>query len=230
MLLAVAALPSSAHAAAQAQQSQDDTPGYTAYGQAWLGAVDTGESWTLDSDAAGESLLGDVGTLPYLGGAGSRLWGDRLRYGFEGGGLVSWKNDSVRFFGSNNAVTVQIENELLSFEVFMGALLALEPIRGFRLYVAAGPALAWARVNNDDARAEVLPTPLNGSSIYIDLSASEQDLSAVLYGRAGMELEFPGGITAGISARYADHEFDFGSAGRLELDEVQWFLTLGSRF
>jgi len=199
------------------------------YAQSWLGAVDTDRSWTLEDQQADSRLEGDVGTLPYIGGAGSRMWGERLRYGFEGGGLLSWKSDSVRLSSIGGGLRVEIENQLLSFEVFMGGLLSIEPVPGLRLYLAAGPSLAWARVKNDDDEAEVLPSAAGGSTIVIDLNSREDDFSAALYGRAGLEFEFANGFTLGASARYIEHNFDFGSSGELKLDEVQWFLTLGSR-
>ena len=76
-----------------------------------------------------------------------------------------------------------------------------------------------------------MPTTTNsgGASVFIDLNEEEDDFSARFYARGGLEFEFANGFTLGASARYADHRFDFGSSGELELDEVQWFLTLGSR-
>ena len=202
-----------------------------AYVETWLGAVDTDENWELGDEDTGESLLGDIGTMPYVGGAGNRMWGQRFRYGFEGGGLISWENDGTRFYGTSNSLRVQIDNELVSFEVFMGGRLSLELVPGLRLFVAAGPTLAWARLDNEDEEAEVLPTATNngGASVFIDLNDVEDDFSARFYARGGLEFEFANGFTLGASARYADHRFDFGSSGELELDEVQWFLTLGSR-
>jgi hypothetical protein len=205
------------------------TAGATTFAYSWLGAVDTDENWELRDESPAEPLRGSVGTLPYAGGSGSRLWGERLRYGFEGGGLVSWKNDTFRFSSTDDGLRVQLENDLFSFEVFMGGMVNLEPAPGFRLYLSAGPALAWMRLNNDDDEVEVLPTAAGGSSIVIDLSNQEDDFSLALYGRAGMEYEFPNGFILGASARYVEHEFDFGSSGELELDSVQWFVTLGAR-
>ena len=197
------------------------------YAQSWLGGVDTDRSWSLRDEQAGEDFEGDVGTLPLLGGAGSRLWGERVRFGFEGGGLVSWKSRSLRFSSIGGGLRIEVENELLAFEVFGGGVLSVSPVPRLRLYVAAGPALAWARLRNDDDTAEAQPAT-SGSGIVIDLNSREDDFSAALYGRAGVEVEVGNGIALGVSARYVDHEFDFGSSGRLQLDQVQWFLTVGA--
>ncbi len=200
----------------------------TAYVQSWLGAVDTDQNWQLDGEPTGDSFIGDLGTLPYVGGAGSRMWGDRFRYGFEGGGLVAWESDVVEFSGTGNGLRVVLDNQLYSFEVFMGGMLSAELLPGFRLSVSGGPTLAWARLKNEDEQAEVLPSALNGNIIVIDLNSHEDDFSAALYARAGVEYELDNGFTFGVSARYVEHTFDFGSSGKLKLDEVQWFLTLGA--
>ena len=68
-----------------------------------------------------------------------------------------------------------------------------------------------------------------GSFVVVDLDQSSTDFSAALYGRAGIEFKLANGFTLGVSARYAPHEFDFGDRGSLELDNVQWFATLGAR-
>ncbi len=206
-------------------------PPEIAYVETWLGAVDTDENWELGDEDTGDSLLGDIGTMPYVGGAGNRMWGKRFRYGFEGGGLISWENDGTRFYGTSNSLRVQIDNEFLSLEVFMGGRLSMALAPGLRLFVAAGPTVAWARLQNEDEEAEVLPASasVGGASVFINLNEEEDDFSARFYARGGLEFEFANGFTLGASARYADHQFDFGSSGELELDEVQWFLTLGSR-
>ncbi len=201
------------------------------YVETWLGAVDTDGTWEIEDEAEGDPLPGDIGTLPYVGGAGSRMWGGWFRYGFEGGGLIAWKSDGTRFYGTGNSLRVEIDNEFLSFEVFMGGRLSMALAPGLRLFVAAGPSLAWARLKNDDDEAEVLPASVNsgGTSVFIDLNEEEDDFSARFYARAGLSFELDNGFTFGASARYADHRFDFGSSGKVKLDEVQWFLTLGSR-
>ena len=62
--------------------------------QVWIGAIDTDDRWDREDPATGEPLDGDLGTVPYFGGGSQRLWGRLGQIGYEGGGLVSWKNDS----------------------------------------------------------------------------------------------------------------------------------------
>lgn len=185
--------------------------------QAWLGGIDTNEHWQWEDPAAGDKLDGGIGTLPYIGGAGLRLSGDRLQAGYEGGGLVAWKNDSIRFFGSNGSAAVEIDNTLYSIELFLGGVVSMRPVHWLRLYAAAGPTVAYAHLSADDNGQE----PAAGSGGH--------SFSLTLYGRAGFEFETARGFTFGAHARYAPHEFDFDDGGKLKLDGAQYFLSLGQR-
>ena len=198
------------------------------YLQAWIGALDTDSgSWKVSDPQSGEDVLGDLGTLPYGGGAGQQLWGDGAwQIGYEGGGLVTWKNGRTEFRGNSNAVLVRIDNTFGAVGVFMGGVVSVRPFQPMRLYVAAGPSITWAWLfddNNDDQ----VSSP--GSTVTINLDDTKSDVSVVPYARAGIEFELSNGFTFGVSARYADDEFDFGNAGELEFDQVLWMLTLGGR-
>lgn len=207
-----------------------DAPAPEIYVQGWLGALDTdSESWSVTDPESGEDLLGDLGTLPFGGGAGQQLWGSGAwQIGYEGGGLVTWKNDRTEFRGNNNALVMRIDNTFVAAGVFMGGVVSVTPFRPLRLYVAGGPSITWAWLfnDNDDDDDQVTPP---GSNVTIDLNNSTNDVSVVPYARAGFEFVLDNGFTFGVSARYADDEFDFGNAGNLEFDQVLWLLTLGSR-
>jgi hypothetical protein len=217
---------------ARSAEPEPDSPRSVTYLQSWLGAVETDDPWILPGDEAGGPYTRSVGTLPYVGGSGMVLRGERVRYGFEGGGLVSWKNYGSSFRGVSSGgllVGISVDNALFSFETFLGGVVALEPAPGVRFTLAGGPALAWMRLDNDDDEVEVTPLgPPAGSNVFISLNGSENDFSFALYGRAGVEFDIGSGLLLGVSARYAEHDFDFGSSGMLEYDKVQWFLTLGA--
>jgi hypothetical protein len=200
-------------------------PAPTDYIQVWLGAQQTDDSRRASDPQTGARLLGDLGTLPFGGGAGQRLWGGGAwQIGYEGGALVTWKNERTRFFGTNNTLQIDVDNRYVSLGVFMGGVLSVRPARFLRLYVAGGPALTWAWLREDDS-ADV---NVSGTTT-IDLSGSNSDASLVAYGRAGIEFLLDSGFTFGASVRYADDTFSFGKAGQLSLDEPLWLLTLGSR-
>jgi len=207
------------------------------YVQVWLGSTDADDSWSLD-DSAGNTLSGDYSSLPLGGGVGQRIWGDRAQYGFEGGGLIGWRNDDVAFAGSSGSLLVAVDTELFMVDLFMGGVVAVRPTQWLRLYAAAGPSIAWGYLGGDDEdkneTEELEDTTIivtgPGSFVVIDADESSNDFSFSGYARAGLEIELGSGFTFGASVRYAEHEFDFGDRGELKLDEVQWFLTLGGRF
>lgn len=217
---------------ARADELPQEPPGPVRYLQSWLGAVSTDKPWLLPADETGGPFERSTGTLPYIGGSGMVLNGEGVRYGFEGGGLVSWKNYGSSFAGVSSdglVVAVAVDNQLFSFETFLGGVLAFEPRPDVRLVLAGGPALAWMRLRNDDEEVEVTPVGASdGSSVFIRLNGSESDFSFTFYGRVGLEFRIRSGLMVGVSARYAEHDFDFGSSGALRYDRVQWFLTLGA--
>lgn len=198
------------------------------YLQAWIGALDTDSgSWKVSDPQSGEDVLGDLGTLPYGGGVGQQLWGSGAwQIGYEGGGLVTWKNGRTEFRGNSNAVLVRIDNAFGAIGVFMGGVVSVRPFQPMRLYIAGGPSVTWAWLFDDNDEDEV-SSP--GNTVTINVDDTKSDVSVVPYARAGIEFELSNGFTFGVSARYADDEFDFGNAGELEFDQVLWMLTLGGR-
>jgi hypothetical protein len=199
----------------------------TTWVQAWLGGLDTNDSWKVTDADSGERILGDLGTLPFGGGAGQTLWGSGAwKIGYEGGALVSWKNDSTTFRGTNNFVQVQVDNTFFSLGVFMGGVVSVNASRWVRLYAAAGPSLTWAWLSDNDNN-DTPPPPSGNNVIY--LNGTNNAGSLVPYARAGLEFVLEKGFTFGASVRYANDEFDFDDAGKLKFDEALWLLTLGSR-
>jgi len=217
-------------AGATAEEPVAPAPVRTTYLQSWFGAVDTDESWELPEDENGGPYRASVGTLPYLGGSARVLQGERVRYGYEGGGFIGWKSYDAAFRSGDDGLTVRLDGFLFAFEAFFGGVLAFEPRPGLLFYVAGGPALTWMQLDNDDEEAEVAaPSGFGSSGIYINVNAEEDDFSIVPYARAGVEYEFGSGYSWGLSVRYAPHEFDFGSSGELEFDQLQYFLIVGLR-
>ena len=196
--------------------------------QVWIGAIDTkNDSWKATEVQSGSDVVGDLGTLPYGGGDGQMLWGSGAwQIGYEGGGLVSWKNETTHFRGVSSggtAVQVQFRNQFYLFGVFMGAVVGVRPAPWLRLYASGGPSLTWARIeddNNDNA---------SQSSTNIDTHGSMNDGSFTAYARVGVDFVTSDGFAFGASVRYANDKFDFGDAGELKLDSPLYLLTLGAR-
>lgn len=195
------------------------------YVQVWLGGLDTGnDSWKVSDPQAGGSGQGDLGTLPFGGGAGQKLWGTGAwRIGFEGGALGSWKSDKTEFRGVSNgstSVQIKIDSTYFSLGMFMGGVASVNLSRYVRLYAAGGPSLTWAWLQDDGNN--------DNTTTGIDFN-TENDGSFVAYGRAGIEFVLDNDFTFGASVRYADDDFSFGNAGDLKLDKPLYLLTLGAR-
>lgn len=227
MLLVLSAMTAGAAAAQSATEPQEAQRVAEEYLQVWVGAIDTDEDWDLSDPADGSDLTGDIGTLPYFGGGAQRLYGDRLQFGYEGGGLVTWKNDSTRFYGNNGGVRIEIDNTLFSTEFYMGGVLSVRLAQWLRIYAGGGPTVAYGYLSDDDDDSP--PDEVSPASSNVDISSDNHSLSITLYGRAGFEFETPSGFTFGGHARYAPHEFDFDDGGKLKLDSFQYFLSLGQR-
>lgn len=196
------------------------------YVHAWLGAIGTDDTWTVARPAPDEDLVGGLGTLPFGGGAAQRLWGEGgFRLGYEGGGLISWKNHDTQFVAASGSgggvLAVATENTFLSVGVFMGAVASLQLTDHLRVQLAAGPALTWARLDAGDE-------PSSDPEPAMEVDDVSDDVSFVPYGRVGLEVVLDNGFAIGASMRYANDRFDFGDNGDLEMDEIMWVLTLGS--
>jgi len=195
------------------------------YVQVWLGGLDTGDdSWKVSDKQTGGRVQGDLGILPFGGGAGQKLWGTGAwRIGFEGGGLGSWKSHKTDFRSvstGSTSVQTKVDSTYYSLGVFMGGVVSVNLSRYVRLYAAGGPSLTWAWLQDD--------TNNDNTTTGIDFN-TENDGSFVAYGRAGIEFVLDNGFTFGASVRYADDQFSFGNAGDLKLDEPLYLLTLGAR-
>lgn len=223
--LVLALLP--AAAAFAADEGSAPSP-KTSYVQAWIGGLSTDDgSWKSSDVQSGDNVTGDLGTLPFGGGAAQTLWGTGAwQIGFEGGGLGSWKSDNTEFRGTSSGGTniqIKVDSTFFSLGVFMGAVVSVRPVQHVRLYVAGGPSVTWAWIEDNDNN------DATNTNATIDFNGTESDTSFVAYGRAGVEFVLTDGLTFGASVRYADDEFQFGRAGDLTFDEPLWLLTLGAR-
>jgi len=200
----------------------------TTYVEIWIGAQDPkSDSWKVSDPATGDPATGDLGTLPFGGGDGQLLWGTGVwQAGFEGGGVGTWKSDTTNFRGTSNggtSVQVQIDSRFFTLGVFMGGVLSANLGHNARAYVSAGPSVTWAWLDDENNDNQ----PSNSNVIVLD--GSKSDTSFVAYGRAGFEFILDTGFVFGVSVRYADDDFDFGSGGKLQFDDPLWLLTLGAR-
>ncbi|MDN3640925.1 hypothetical protein QWY82_19155 [Simiduia curdlanivorans] len=194
----------------------------------WLQAEDV---WQIDEDTSGEPLAADLGDLLYGGGAVQMNFGDAaLEYGYETGGLVSFKNDTsyVAAAGNNGgAVAAKIDNEFWLVDLYMGAYTGIHLGDHLRFYASAGPALLIGSLDVDDS--EPVPTPQSGTVVVS--SAGRHTKGALgFYGKLGVDILFDSDITLGASLRQLNAKLDFGDAGEMQFNHPQYFITVGKKF
>src|SRR5690606_19647666 len=96
-------------ATADEPSTHADPPRQYIYG--WLGALDAGNAWTANDPDDGRATS-DLGTLPFGGAASQRIRGDRFQYGYEGGGLITWKSRRSAFLATSNELRVKVRSSL----------------------------------------------------------------------------------------------------------------------
>jgi hypothetical protein len=104
----------------QAFAQHDDGYG-PLYVQGMLGVLDADNAWTLTDEDTGKTLESDLGKLIYGGGMGQQMVREgKFEYGFEGGGLVSWKNSNQVFYASNNMAALSLDNDMFLLDLSLG--------------------------------------------------------------------------------------------------------------
>ncbi len=201
-------------------------PGYgPLYFQGMLGVLDAGNAWTLEDPHSGEVLESDLGKLIYGGGMAQQMTRDGVfEYGFEGGGLVSWKNSNQTFYASNHVFAVSLDNDLFLVDLSFGGALSWRPLKPLRFYLGGGAAIAIGTVNIVDSSVE----PPGDAPPADDIGGREWAVGVGLYARGGVEFIIRD-FTFGVSVRQASTKLEFDNAGEIDLTAPQWFLTVGKR-
>lgn len=221
--LIIAGLVTTISSQALGQQGDGYGPLYV---QGMLGVLDAGNGWTLTDANTGETLESDLGELIYGGGMGQQMVrAGTFEYGFEGGGLVSWKNSNQTFYANNHVVAVSLDNDMFLLDLSFGGTISWRPVKAFRLYLGAGPALAIGTVDVKDETPQ--SAPQDGTTERSNVNGREWAVGVSLYGRAGVEF-IVNTFTFGLTARKTGSTLDFGQAGEIDLSGTQWFLTVGT--
>lgn len=202
------------------------------YLQVMLGTLDTDEAWTI-TDSDGDIVNTDWSELIY-GGVAVQLSRDtgRFQYGLETSGLISFQNDASVFARSDADegldARIKVDNQFLLLDFAIGGFVSYRPWQHLRVYASAGPAVMFGTlsIGKNDVEIE------RGDQGDIDFSPDgrENDVDAGVYARVGFDLILGKGFIVGASARKVDGELDFGNSGVVELDDTQYFLSLGWSF
>lgn len=202
-----------------------------------MGKFDAEDSWIVEPEE--DSFAADINDMIY-GGAAVQIGtaGSAWQYGFESGGMVTYTSDRSTFTRvDENGLTryVEVDNSLWIFDVAMGGFVSYRPIDWVRVYASAGPAVLIGSMYVDDDDVEIdeetkIALESNNGNVYLGTGDRETDVDVGFYGRVGVDFILSNGFVIGASMRRIDGELDFKDNGTLELDDNQYFLTLGKAF
>lgn len=179
----------------------------------------------------GETLDGKYDDLPlFTGGVQRVLGGDRFRYGYEGGALISWQNDRVSYSGvvdGGTTINIKVDNELLVFGTFLGAYGDMRLGQHARVYVSGGPMLLVASLKQE--QPDTLPQPLS-STVVINGDERDTSFGYGVYGSAGLIFTLSNNAEFGVVVREQSVEMDFNDAlADFPYEGTQYMLSLGYR-
>ena len=183
---------------------------------------------TIVSD--GTTLSGEFDDLPFFAaGVQKVLGGDRFRYGYEGGGIISWQNDSVSYAARVNGgtqVAVKVDNELFVFGTMLGGYGDIRFSDHVRLFASAGPMVLMASLDQEGDD----PEGLSSSSVVVNTDERDFSFGYGAYGSVGLIISPSPKAEFGIVVREQDVELDFSDAvADYPYDGTQYLLSFGYR-
>ncbi len=199
------------------------------------GFLQAGQLQLKDSEtvlyAGDQPLTGEYDDLPFFtAGVQKVLGGQRFRYGYEGGALVSWQNDRVSYSAvvdGGTTVNVKIDNELFVFGTLLGGYGDVVLGKHARLYVSAGPMLLVASLKQD--KPETLPQPLS-STVIINGDERDTSFGYGAYASTGLIFSQAGNAELGLVVREQAVKMDFNdSIADFPYEGTLYMLSLGYR-
>lgn len=177
-----------------------------------LGKLDLKDNDSTITDN-GTTLSGEYDDLPFFtGGVQKVLGGELFRYGYEGGALLSWQNDSVRYAAVSDGgtqIAVTVDNEMFMLGTFLGGYGDINIKDRVRFFVSGGPMLLVATLDQEGDDSNVIQ-PVS----TVIVNGDERDISFGygLYGSLGLTVSVTPEAEFGVVLREQDVELDFSDA------------------
>lgn len=173
----------------------------------------------------GETYAGDLDDLPFFSGGVQQIAGGSwIRYGWEGGAILSWQNDSVTAYSNGGSTHIRIDNSFFMFGTFLGALIDIPLGKRVRIFASAGPSLSYADLSlkekNDNFSA----------SLVYQVNEHETEFGLGYYGAAGILISPEKNYEIGLIVRESRLGLDFSSNTVESVYEGrQYALSFGAR-
>lgn len=176
--------------------------------QGFFGVAEYGDIQREDGSVSVEV---DDAEFPVIGGGAQvKMGGANIDIGLEGMFDFGWRSDAAAVAIGGGGAAVAVDVDMLVFELFGGPFVSKFLGEKLRVYGAAGPLLQFATYDESN-------------SIYSDDGSG---FGYGYYARAGAEVRLGAGMLLGFGMRWSDSQIDLGGAGDLEVDGIQWLLTV----
>jgi len=153
----------------------------------------------------------DDAQLPLIGGGAQlKLGGGRLDAGLEGMISFTSRADIAAFAASGSGAVVAVDVDLLLVDLYGGPFLSVFLGDRLRVYAATGPLMEWASYGQSGNGADDEGTGFGTGA----------------YARGGLEWVLGPDVMLGFGLRWSDSTVDLGQMGDMELDGVQYMVTL----
>jgi len=199
------------------------------------GFLQAGQLQLKDSETtvyAGDvELTGDYDDLPFFAaGVQKILGGDRFRYGYEGGALISWQNDTVGYSAvvdGGATVNIKVDNELLVFGTSLGGYGDVRLGERARWYVSGGPMVLVASLKQE--KPDNYPQPLS-STVIINGDERDTGFGYGAYASTGLIFAVSRDAEVGVVVREQAVKMDFNDAvADFPYEGTLYMLSLGYR-
>lgn len=199
------------------------------------GFLQAGQLQLRDNDSslyAGDAeLTGEYDHLTFFAaGVQKILGGERLRYGYEGGALISWQNDTVSYSGvvdGGTTINVKVDNELFVFGTQLGGYADVLLGEHARVFVSGGPMLLVGSLKQD--QSDPRPVPLS-STVIINGDKRDTRFGYGAYGSMGLIFSMGNNAEVGAVVREQAVKMDFNDAiADFPYEGTLYMLSLGYR-
>ena len=177
---------------------------------------------TGGADPAVGGTPSDLEHVPFLGGAWQEAYGGgRIDWGLEAGGTLGFRNGNGTVRSNLSGSDVDVDVELLLFDVFGGPFLSTHLGHSARVYASAGPLLQWATYAQDGYDSVAMET----------IDSKGTGLGLGIYTRAGIEFIAANNVIVGLGVRWLDSEVALNdNLGDLEVQGTQVMFTISNGF
>lgn len=158
---------------------------------------------------------------PVLGGGAQwKLAGRAVDVGLEGLLGLGWRARGGALSSSGGGLTVAVDVNVLTVDLFGGPFLSVFLGEGARFYAGAGPLMQYVEYEQ-----KTVP----GGTLGADFDRSSSGYGLGWYARAGFEFLVTPYVWLGLGARWIDNTVDLGRGmGDLDLEGIQVVVTLGN--